>query len=37
MEEVVKHLYFLEEEVKVNIMTYNDMRGTLLKENLPFR
>ena len=37
MEKVVKHLYFLEEEVKVNIMTYNDMRGTLLKESLPFR
>ena len=37
MEEVVKHLYFLEEVVKVDIMTYNEMGGTLLKESLPSR
>ena len=37
MEKVVKHLYFVEEVVKVNIITYYDMRCTLLKESLPFR
>ena len=37
MKKVVEQLCFLEEVVKVNIMTYKDMRGTLLKESLPFR
>ena len=37
MEKVVKHLYFVEEVVKVNIITYYDMRGTLFKGSLPFR